>query len=214
MDDGRPLFDESDGGKEAIFGATYRTLEESGYAALSISRVADEASVSKSTIYHHFESKDDLLLEFAQSLLVAYTDELVLERAGSALESVHRVLDLVLLGETADGDRLEDYASDAIHRVVLELRTQATHDDAYRAQFEAFDGMARDRLAVLIEAGIEEGTIADVDPDAVAGLLYLCLEGALLMRSTTGDTRWLEGVREQLDVYLDRIAHEELAHDE
>ncbi|WP_254763677.1 TetR/AcrR family transcriptional regulator [Natrinema marinum] len=210
MDDGRPLFDESAGGKEAIFGATYRTLEEYGYAALSISRVADEASVSKSTIYHHFESKDELLLEFAQSLLVAYTDELVLEPAGTALESVQRLLDLVVLGETADGQRLEEYASESVHRVVLELRTQAVHDPTYRNRFEAFDGTARKRLAALIEAGVEEGTFRDVDPDAVAGIIYLCLEGALLFRSTTDDDQWLVGAREQLDRYLDGIVSDDV----
>ncbi|PCR90927.1 TetR/AcrR family transcriptional regulator [Natrinema ejinorense] len=208
MDQGMLLFDESAGGKEAIFAATYRTLEEDGYADLSISRVADEASVSKSTIYHHFESKDELLLEFANSLLVTYADELIFETGENALESLDRLLDLAVLGETADGDRLEDYASETIDRVILELRTQAVHDPAYRDHFDSFDRMARNRLAALIEAGIEEGTVREVDPDAVAGMLYLCIEGALLLGSTTDDDGWIAGVRTQLDHYLDGLARD------
>ena len=213
MDDSDTPFDESAGGKEAIFGATYRTLEDCGYAGLSISRVADRASVSKSTIYHHFESKDDLLLEFAESLLLRYGDELVVDTEDGALESLERILDLTLLGETSDGERLDDVASDTIHRVYLELRTQAVHDPEYRAHFDAVDRSVRERLAAVVEAGVENGVFRDVDPDAVAGTIYLCVEGALFLGSTTDDDRWLEGVREQLDGYLEGLVRSDVDGD-
>ncbi|MFD1564064.1 TetR/AcrR family transcriptional regulator [Haloarchaeobius amylolyticus] len=213
MDDTQTPFDESAGGKEAIFAATYRTLETDGYADLSMGRVADQAAVSKSTIYHHFESKDDLVREFAESLLMLYGDELVLETEGNALESVERLLDLALFGKTADGEHLAEFVSDEIHRVYLELRTQAVHDPDYRAYFDGVDRQARERLAAVIEAGIEDGIFRDVDPDAVAGTLYLFVEGALFLGCTTGDTEWLADVRDQLDTYLEGLVRDEFAAD-
>ncbi|MFA9415311.1 TetR/AcrR family transcriptional regulator [Natrinema sp. HArc-T2] len=213
MDDSQTPFDESTGGKEAIFAATYRTLETDGYADLSMGRVADEAAVSKSTIYHHFESKDDLVREFAESLLMQYGDELVLETSGTAIECVERLLDLALVGETADGQRLETLVPDEIHRVYLELRAQAVHDPDYRAYFDSVDRQARNRLATVIEAGIEEGVFRDVDPDAVAGTLYLFVEGALFLGCTTNETQWLEAVRDQLDYYLEGLVRDEFAAD-
>lgn len=47
--------------KERIFSAAKRILQKSGYEALSIKNICEEAGVSNGSFYHHFKTKDDLL---------------------------------------------------------------------------------------------------------------------------------------------------------
>ncbi len=47
--------------KEKIFEAAKQILQRSGYEALSIKNICEEAGVSNGSFYHHFKTKDDLL---------------------------------------------------------------------------------------------------------------------------------------------------------
>ena len=60
-----------------ILAATYAAIDKHGYAALSVQHIADEFPKSKSLLYHHYDGKDDLLLdflEFLQSQFESFTD--------------------------------------------------------------------------------------------------------------------------------------------
>lgn len=47
--------------KAKIFRAAKHILQKSGYEALSIKNICEEAGVSNGSFYHHFKTKDDLL---------------------------------------------------------------------------------------------------------------------------------------------------------
>lgn len=47
--------------KEAIYHATVKLLNEIGFSAISMSKIAEEAEVSSSTIYVYFKNKDDMM---------------------------------------------------------------------------------------------------------------------------------------------------------
>ena len=47
--------------KKKIFLAAKNILKKSGYEALSIKNICEEAGVSNGSFYHHFKTKDDLL---------------------------------------------------------------------------------------------------------------------------------------------------------
>ncbi len=47
--------------KTRIFLAAKQILQKSGYEALSIKNICEEAGVSNGSFYHHFKTKDDLL---------------------------------------------------------------------------------------------------------------------------------------------------------
>lgn len=205
MTDVSTPFAEPIDGREEIFRATYRALLAHGYAGLSIQRIADEASLSKSTIYHHFDSKDDLLLAFSEELLLQYLEEFFVEDGDDPIETLERVLDLFFLGRSDEGESLSAYAPAAIDRVYLELRAQASHDPDYRDRFEEIDALVRERAATVIQDAIDAGQMAPVDPDAVAGFLYVVVEGAMYLRSTTGDDEWLAQLRGEADRYLDQL---------
>ncbi len=48
--------------RQAIFDATVKLVNETGFAASSVSKIAREAGVSPATIYIYYKNKDDLLL--------------------------------------------------------------------------------------------------------------------------------------------------------
>lgn len=52
----------------AILEATVTCLVDEGYAALTTRRVAELAGVAQSTLMHHFESRDSLLIEAVSNL--------------------------------------------------------------------------------------------------------------------------------------------------
>ncbi|MEF9917305.1 MAG: TetR/AcrR family transcriptional regulator [Lachnospiraceae bacterium] len=47
--------------KDRIFQAAKNIMKKSGYEALSIKNICEEANVSNGSFYHHFKTKDDLL---------------------------------------------------------------------------------------------------------------------------------------------------------
>jgi len=194
-----------DTSKEEIYRATYLAFVEHGYAELSIQHIADEASLSKSTIYHHFENKEDLLMAFAEELLEWYIERLLFDPGGNPVENLERTFDLVLLDETEEGLGLDDVRPAGIDCVYLGLRMEATRNPEIRDYFDAMDAMSREYLSDLIAQGVEQGTLRDVDPDHVAAFLLAFMEGALLLRSTESDYSWLRHARTILDDYLETI---------
>src|SRR6476619_5687551 len=71
----------------AIIQATASCLVEEGYAALTTRRAAERADVAQSTVMHHFETREALLVEAVTYLALRLSDR--------ALESI----DLAALGE-------------------------------------------------------------------------------------------------------------------
>jgi TetR/AcrR family transcriptional regulator len=48
--------------KEAILGAARRVFQEMGYQSTTMNKIAEEAELSKATLYLYFKNKDDLFL--------------------------------------------------------------------------------------------------------------------------------------------------------
>jgi AcrR family transcriptional regulator len=82
----------------AIVQATAACLAEEGYAALTTRRVAERADVAQSTVMHHFETREALLVEAVTYLALRLSDR--------ALESI----DLAALGEPSHREAVLDEA--------------------------------------------------------------------------------------------------------
>lgn len=72
MSESHQFITESTGTVDAIMQATYRSIQQHGYTNLTIAKIADEAGMSKSALYNHYDGKDDLLLEFLDRFLECY----------------------------------------------------------------------------------------------------------------------------------------------
>ena len=54
--------------RQAIIDATIDCLVEDGYATLTTRRVADRVGIAQSTVMHHFETREALLVEAVSDL--------------------------------------------------------------------------------------------------------------------------------------------------
>ncbi|MFB6179618.1 MAG: TetR/AcrR family transcriptional regulator [Halorientalis sp.] len=189
----RELFDDEPAStREAIMQATYAALAKHGYADLTIQRISDEFDKSKSLLYHHYESKDALLVDFLGFMLERMEADVPIEEGETAYEQLMSAFQHVF-GEL--------FAEPSFLRALLELRAQAATDETYRQQFTANEQFIRSRLTEIIQEGIDEGTFAPVDPDKTAEMLLTIIDGAILRQATIDDVD-TDVVREELDAYI------------
>jgi len=193
MADAHPFSGEPATTREAIMQATFRALREHGYAGLTIQRIGDHFEKSKSLLYHHYDSKDELLLDFLEYMLAEF------ERATPdddlpPREHLDAVLDHVLAAKLPDDQR-------AFTRAMVELRAQAAHDERYRDHFTRSDETFREELAGIVRRGVEAGEFRDVDPEEIASFVLALLNGAMNQRVTADDPP-TAAVREEIEAYL------------
>jgi AcrR family transcriptional regulator len=182
--------------RDAIMRATYLALCKHGYADLTIQRIADEFPKSKSLLYHHYDGKDDLLLDFLEFMLEHQRERIPAEPTGSADDHLNAILDRVF--RTPIPDDYRDFS-----RAMVELRAQAAHDDNYRDHFTRSDEFFRGLLTRVIQSGIDEGVFRDVNTEEVAEFLLLTITGAMTKRVTTNN-KAIETARDELDAYIRR----------
>jgi len=180
--------------REAIMQATYDALAKHGYADLTIQRIGDEFEKSKSLLYHHYDSKDALLVDFLGFMLEQMEADVAFEEQPDAYQQLEFAFDHVFTHMLSTDRR-------AFIRALVELRAQAAHDGTYRRQFSANERFLAARITDVIETGVEEGTFREVDPRRVAEMVLTVLDGAILRHATIDDVD-IDVVHEELDRYL------------
>ena len=155
---GRPGYD-----RDAVLRRAIALFNRRGYDATSIGDLAADLGVTKSAIYHHFDSKE--------SILAAALDE--------ALEELGRVLDAAGTAGDADAyDRLTSAIRDSVRilvahlpAVTLLLRVRGNSDLEARAlrRRRHID----ERLARLVHDAADEGALrADIDAELISRLVF------------------------------------------
>ncbi len=183
--------------RAAIMQATYAALTEYGYVNLTIQRIADEFEKSKSLLYHHYDGKDDLLVDFLQFMLEHVESDSACEATAAPQDRLEDLLDRVAPVEL-------DEERHAFTSAMVELRAQAPHDAAYCEQFTKHDRSLRERFASIIEEGVETGSFEPVDPDATAAFVLSVVNGIRRQRVTRDDDGDVAATRAELDAYVER----------
>ncbi|MDJ1432593.1 TetR/AcrR family transcriptional regulator [Halostagnicola sp. A-GB9-2] len=196
----RDFLEDPSGTREEILAATFDTLMEHGYADLTIDKIGDEFDKSQSLIYHHYDGKDDVVLETLERLLEEHRTETFdgdIEEPREWLEEVvARPLD-----ETIDEQKRKSLAT------LFELRARAIHDDDYREHFTRSDEVFEEFLADVIEEGKEQGVFRACNPVGVAGMVITVINGALVRRSTSESDDWIGDVRDEVQSYLEKCVY-------
>jgi AcrR family transcriptional regulator len=201
--------------REAILGAAFRALCEHGYADLTIKRIGEAFEKSPSLVYHHYDGKDELLVDLLGFLLEGF--EAAVSRDAFDLPPRARLDAYVAAMTDPDGVDDEHAPDGRFLAAMVELRAQAATDEAYREHFDRSDRVFRRFLERSVrEAAAEErpddGASASapsrstdrVDPTAVAETLQTLATGAMFRWSTTTDREWTGAVREEASRYLSR----------
>lgn len=166
-----------------------------GFACTSMDDVVKQSGVSKSNIYYHFKSKDELTLA-------------VLENYISTLQNLFR--------EQSQGDegqllpRLERYIEQLIQDLaerdcvggcpLMSLMVEAGKtNEAVRVRLAQFFQQQKDQLTQLLEEGKRRGEVRnDLPASVLASLISSWLEGMLMLASIQKSASTLRGERDAL----------------
>lgn len=157
--------------RRAITQAAIRLLDERGVAAISMTALADEAGVSRQTLYNYFSSVEEAIVAYLVDE-VALAEEAISNR---------------LAAETDPLDRLRAFTAESVHRFtrrdVQVTMEAAMSPEARRVLRAALQGI-QDLLEGVLREGIELGRFApDLDPSATAQMLFCMIGGtAALVR--------------------------------
>ena len=209
MSDSGPFVGEPADTKEVIMRATYRALQRYGYAELSIGRIAEEADLSKSAFYNHYDGKDDLLLAFLDFMLDRIAEAFIFDESDDPVEDLRIAMTVAALGNPmahpprgpGQFDSPGDVPRGAPDGAFIELRANAVSDADYRSRFEEIDATLADHIGSILRRGIDAGVFRKVDPDRTAELLLSLFMGVMLRR-TTSERFDNERVRAELDDLL------------
>lgn len=187
--------------REAIMTATYEALCTHGYTDLTAQDIADRTDKSKSLLFYHYDSKEDLVADFIDYLLERHDDHVEAAASEPPVERLATFLDLFLYGP-------DDTDQTSFHTAMLELRAQAPYNDTYREQFQKSDRRLQATLETILEDGIESGAFVDHDFEAVATLLVTLVNGARIREITFEDDDYLEALKATA---VDRVIDDILA---
>lgn len=134
--------------RTTILDTTYSLLIEEGYAEVTTDTIAAAARVSKATIYRHWRTKQELVVDAARMHFGAVDAP----DLGSFSDEVHWILE----------HRLEDYREPGTLRLVGSLVGAATTDSQLQALFTEWVEQLSRAIRRVIQRGIARG---DVRPE-------------------------------------------------
>jgi AcrR family transcriptional regulator len=185
--------------RSAILDAATRLFARDGYDTTGVAEICETAGVSKGAFYYHFESKEAVFLELIDSWLKAL--EATLQEVTAKAETVpDGLLDMAgMVQQVFENNR-------QFMGLFLELWTHASRNEKVRLATLAPYRRYQDIFASLIQRGIDEGTIAPVDP-AAAGQMLLSLSSGLFLQASlepTG-TDWGRILQESINIFLNGL---------
>ncbi|MHC3381159.1 TetR/AcrR family transcriptional regulator [Haloarcula sp. H-GB5] len=182
--------------EKEIMHATHRALVNSGYAALSISRISEELDKAKSTIYHYYDSKDALLLRFLRFTVDRFEETINTSIGDDPKEDLNHIIRTLLPCQLTEERR-------QLHSVLVTLSPQALEREVFREQFTEIDT----RLATIIEKtvrrGVEADVFRDVDPTHAAEHILATVKGTMYSRLTTDREAATAASKASLFSYID-----------
>jgi AcrR family transcriptional regulator len=151
--------------RQRIVRAAYPLFVELGYDAVSMQEIADAVPLNKATLYHHFQSKDDLFLavvRMAMSMLFGQIEQII-ESGGAAADQLTKVAYQIFRDSQSEFGRL---MTDA--RLHLSLEQQQVLTDRRSDPWTLYQR--------IFESATERGEIPAVDPvlasTMFAGLIH------------------------------------------
>ncbi|MFC7074274.1 TetR/AcrR family transcriptional regulator [Halovenus rubra] len=195
MNDSLTFLEEPEDTREEILKATYEAFCEHGYSGITIQRISDKFPKSKSLLYHHYDGKDDLLLEFLEFMLDQTEEQLPLQTGDGA--DVH--IELVVDAMFSSGSMVDNVN---FSRAMVELRAQAAHDEQYREYFSRTDRFTSKHVEHIIRSGIEQGVFQNVDPSETAALFQVMFVGTTTQQVTSNESIF-EDCRAEFERYVE-----------
>lgn len=182
---------------ESIQDAAIRVIARKGIAGASMNEIAEEAGISKGTIYLYFDNQRDLIEKTVDRAFASLHVSLgeAFESEGTYLERLRTVLQVKFSFLAAHADLLRIYAEMQFPEGPSSASVRC--DRGNRPHFKEH----QERLVAFLSAAMEAGEIRPMNSRRLAVFLQDGLMGVLLARlgetdppSIDEDVNWLDGV--------------------
>lgn len=157
--------------RRELIEATVRTIGRRGFASTTLSHVAGEAGLSPGIVNFYFKSKEQLLQETLEHLVVEYDriSQRIIAAAGN--EPAAQLMALI----AADFDPAI-FTREKV-AVWYAFWAEAATNDAYRAVVSRLEAKDQNSTATICARLVKEGRYAGIDPEAVASGLNALSDG-------------------------------------
>jgi AcrR family transcriptional regulator len=165
--------------RAAILRAAYRVMAREGAQRTPLTKIAEEAGVSKALLLYHFERKDALIIaafEWALKATATRIREQLAERTDPAA-AIDVVIDAVWIGPKANRDFFRFYLYGVDHM------TRTASSDVGATSRPIINGLYQEVIAAAAEAGGR--TVRD--PNVAATTMRAIIEGFFLQWLQTDD---------------------------
>jgi len=157
--------------KQRILTAATELFAKQGFNGTATSEIARKAGVAQGTVFHHFKSKENLLISICDELVTEYVEGIkeAAQGPGTGWDALERIMRFSLNFLT---DRTESITVAFRETRVLQHEPGDLHD-----HFADLMGQIIDVKKDCIERGQADGSIRQVDPYKTAFLLYILIKG-------------------------------------
>ena len=157
-----------------ILDAAERCFARAGFHRASMQDICTEAGMSPGNLYRYFPSKEALIAGICE------------RNRADAVDSFNQVEDAPDFFDALAGlaryhlvDRTDDEVS-----ICAEIMAESRRHPDIRQLYQTIENDIRERMAVMLQRAAERGEIrADLDPQAIAGLLMAIGDGMSWRRS-------------------------------
>jgi AcrR family transcriptional regulator len=198
----RPRRSDGERSRAAILREAARLATVEGLDGLSLARLADAVGMSKSGLFAHFGSKEELQLATVDAASAIF-EELVIEPAGEATAGLPRLRAYI------EGflDHVEEHVFPGGCFFVSAMSELDTHPGPVRDGALAFSQRWLTLLAQQVEAAQAAGELdSDADPPQIAFELHAYMVLGNMQFVAASDPAALERVRRAVDARLGALA--------
>jgi TetR/AcrR family transcriptional regulator, acrAB operon repressor len=157
-----------------ILHAASRVFSRKGFHAANVSDVSAEAGVSQGTVYHYFDSKEDLFM----TVFEAWETGNLYREVNAAMDASASAAEQLRYLAHAVGERMAQ--AEEILPASVEFWSHIHREPAIREGFRRIFAELRATVAQFIQDGIAQGEFVPIDANAVAALLIAAYDGLIL----------------------------------
>lgn len=184
--------------REQIIQAAARCFSRKGFYRTSMDDIVTESGLSKGTLYWHFESKDDLLIELTRWYFLGFENftREVLEKDTCCEEKLAEVFRMFasMIQETRD-------MMPIMMDFIAHSRSNEKLKETIRQIYEEWFG----ELAAMLDGCIEKGELRPFDTHNLTAALGAAFDGLILQDIFLWEVDWEGVVDTMLDAVLNGI---------
>ena len=177
----------------ALVSAALRVFAEHGYHRATMQTVADAAGVSKGSLYDYFDSKEQLLLATAETLLTVLLEEsmVLLERSDRPLAERIEICAAKIL------EGVEQWAEVGLSILQVWAELGCGEEGPLRTLMSDLYGRSADRIQGVFDDAVGKGEVPPFPTRAAALSILAALDG-MLLQSIVAPEEYRQGLRSGL----------------